>query len=83
MLLTSHGLNTNFCLLVDDHSDRESDRTAAHFRLQSLAGQVWTGPNRITAAVPCAISRSRCRPASMPASSSSTATSISARLQAK
>jgi hypothetical protein len=40
MLLTSHGLNTNFCLLVDDHSDRESDRTAAHFRLQSLAGQV-------------------------------------------
>ena len=40
LLHTSQGLNTKFCRIVDDTSDRANDPTAAHFRLQSLAGQV-------------------------------------------
>ncbi|HUE13650.1 MAG TPA: hypothetical protein VMR25_05765 [Planctomycetaceae bacterium] len=42
LLVTASGLNTNFCRLADDKSDRATDEaTTAHFRLQSLAGQVF------------------------------------------
>jgi hypothetical protein len=42
MLVTAHGLNTNFCRLTDEKNDRATDDpTTAHFRLQSIAGQVF------------------------------------------